>query len=121
MQQPCFNVPRAVLASRGGLVSFPPRAHVKVVRGGHDQPSKWPTAACTSWLAVLSAATTLARSKPIKSCDWAALATDISANLAAMIKCISFKIPSPLFQVKHKTGLNRESIAMFNAALAVGI
>jgi hypothetical protein len=49
------------------------------------------------------------------------LVADISAIAAAMIRCISFKIPSPLFQVKHKTGLNRESIAMFNAALAVGI
>ena len=49
------------------------------------------------------------------------LAIDISANLAAMIKCISFKIPSPLFHIKHKTGLNHESIAMFDAALAIGL
>ena len=63
----------------------------------------------------------LARSKPIKSCDWAVLAIDISANLAAMIKCISFKIPSPLFQIKYKTAFKRESIAMFNAALAIGL
>jgi hypothetical protein len=38
-----------------------------------------------------------------------------------MIRCLIFKMPSPLFHIKHKTGLNRESIAMFNAALAVGI
>ena len=49
------------------------------------------------------------------------LVADITANVADMIRCISFKIPSPLFQLKHKTGLNRESIAMFNAALAVGL
>ena len=49
------------------------------------------------------------------------LASDITANVADMNRCFSFKIPSPLFQVKHKTGLNRESIAMFNAALAVGL
>ena len=53
--------------------------------------------------------------------EWAALANDISAKAVDMIRCINFKIPSPLFQVKHKTGLNRESIAMFDAALAVGI
>ena len=49
------------------------------------------------------------------------LVADITANVADMIRFISFKIPSPLFHIKHKTGLNRESIAMFNAALAVGI
>ena len=63
----------------------------------------------------------LARSKPIKSCDWAVLAIDISAKAIDMIRCINFKIPSPLFHIKHKTGLNRESIAMFNAALAIGL
>jgi len=49
------------------------------------------------------------------------LANDITANVAAMIRGINFKIPSPLFHLKHKTGLNRESIAMFDAALAVGL
>ena len=49
------------------------------------------------------------------------LATDISAITMDMIKYLIFKIPSPLFHLKHKTGLNRESIAMFNAALAVGL
>ena len=49
------------------------------------------------------------------------LANDISAIAADMIRCFSFKIPSPLFQIKYKTGLNRESIAMFNATLAVGL
>ena len=63
----------------------------------------------------------LARSKPIKSCAWTVLASDITANVADIIRCISFKIPSPLFHLKYKTGLNRESIAMFNAALAIGL
>ena len=31
------------------------------------------------------------------------------------------KILVPLFNVKHKTGLNYESISMFNAALAIRI
>ena len=49
------------------------------------------------------------------------LATDISAIAADMIRCFSFKIPSPLFHQKHKTGFERESIAIFSAALAVGL
>ena len=61
----------------------------------------------------------LARSKPIKSCAWAALANDISANAVDMIRRDKVKILGPLCQVKHKTSLNRESIAMFNAALAI--
>ena len=38
-----------------------------------------------------------------------------------MIRRDKVKILVPLVHIKHKTGLNRESIAMFNAALAVGI
>ena len=49
------------------------------------------------------------------------VANDITANVVDMIRCINFKIPSPLFQVKHKTGFERESIAIFSAALAIGI
>ena len=63
----------------------------------------------------------LERSKPTNSCDWPMLANDRTANVADMNRCLIFKMPSPLFQVKHKTDLNRESIAMFNAALAVGL
>jgi hypothetical protein len=49
------------------------------------------------------------------------LANDITANVADMIRRDKVKILVPLFHLKHKTGLNRESIAMFNAALAIGI
>ena len=63
----------------------------------------------------------LARSKPIKSCAWAELATDISANAVAMISRDKVKILGPLFQLKYKTAFERESIAMFNVALAVGL
>ena len=47
------------------------------------------------------------------------LATDRTANAKEMSRRVSFKIPSPLFPLKHKAGLVIESIAMFNAALAV--
>ena len=47
------------------------------------------------------------------------LVADITANVVDMIRCISLKITSPLVHIKHKTGFERESIAMFNAALAV--
>ena len=63
----------------------------------------------------------LARSKPIKSWDWATLANDMTANAVDMIRRKKVKILGPLVQIKHKTGLNRESIAMFNAALAIGL
>ena len=63
----------------------------------------------------------LERSTPTNSCDWAMLASDITANVVDMIRCFSFKIPSSLFQIKYKTAFKRESIAMFNAALAIGI
>ena len=49
------------------------------------------------------------------------LVADITANVVDMIRCISFKMPSPLFQIKYKTAFKRESIAMFTAALAIGI
>jgi hypothetical protein len=49
------------------------------------------------------------------------LVADITANEADMNRCLIFKMPSPLFQIKYKTAFKRESIAMFNAALAVGI
>ena len=49
------------------------------------------------------------------------LAIDISAKAIDMIRCFRFKIPSPLFHIKYKTAFERESIAMFNAALAVGL
>ena len=53
--------------------------------------------------------------------EWAALANDISAKAVDMIRRDKVKILGPLFHIKYKTGLNRESISMFNAALAVGI
>ena len=43
------------------------------------------------------------------------------ANAVAMIQCVNLKIPSPQFHLKYKTAFKRESISMFNAALAVGI
>ena len=49
------------------------------------------------------------------------LATDISAITMDMIRCFSFKIPSPLFHIKYKTAFECESIVMFDAALAIGI
>ena len=45
----------------------------------------------------------------------------MTANVANMISRDKVKILGPLFHIKHKTGFERESIAMFNAALAVGI
>ena len=45
----------------------------------------------------------------------------MTAKAVDMIRRNKVKILVPLVQVKHKTGLNRESIAMFNAALAVGL
>ena len=63
----------------------------------------------------------LARSKPIKSCDWAVLATDRAASTMDMSRRVSLKIPSPLFPLKHKAGLVSESICKWlGAALAVG-
>ena len=38
-----------------------------------------------------------------------------------MIRRDKVKILVPLVHIKHRTGLNRESIAMFDAALAVGL
>ena len=49
------------------------------------------------------------------------LANDMTANAVDMIRRDKVKILGPLFHIKDKTGLNRESIAMFDAALAVGI
>ena len=46
---------------------------------------------------------------------------NITANAVDMIRRDKVKILVPLCQVKHKTGLNLESIAMFNAALAIGL
>ena len=45
----------------------------------------------------------------------------MTANAVDMIRRDKVKILVPLFHIKHKIGLNRESIAMFNAALAVGL
>ena len=53
--------------------------------------------------------------------EWAALANDISAKAVDMISRDKVKILGPLFHIKYKTGLNRETIAMSNAALAVGL
>jgi len=44
------------------------------------------------------------------SCEWAALANDISAKAVDMIRRDKVKILGPLFQVKHKTAFERESI-----------
>ena len=63
----------------------------------------------------------LARSKPTKSCALAVLTSVRRPIAVAMIQCVNLKIPSPLFQIKYKTAFKRESIAMFNAALAIGI
>ena len=49
------------------------------------------------------------------------LASDMTANAVDMIRRDKVKILGPLFHIKHKTGLNRESIAIFNAALTVEI
>ena len=45
----------------------------------------------------------------------------MTANALDKIRRNEVKILVPLFHIKHKAGLNRESIAMFNAALAIGI
>ena len=45
----------------------------------------------------------------------------MTANAVDMIRRDKVKILVPLVHIKHKTGLNRESISMFNAALAVGL
>jgi hypothetical protein len=45
----------------------------------------------------------------------------MTANAVDMIRRDKVKILGPLFHIKHKTGLNRESIAMFYAALAIGL
>ena len=45
----------------------------------------------------------------------------MTANAVDMIRRDKVKILGPLVHIKHKTGLNRESIAMFNAALAIGL
>ena len=63
----------------------------------------------------------LERSRYNTSCAWAALANDMTANAVDMIRRDKVKILVPLVHIKHKTGLNRESIAMFNAALAIGL
>ena len=52
----------------------------------------------------------LARSKPIKSCDWAVPETDRAASAMDMSRRDRVKILSPLFQLKHKAGLVIESI-----------
>ena len=45
----------------------------------------------------------------------------MTAKAIDMIRRINFKIPSPLFHIKYKTAFECESIAMFDAALAIRI